>query len=491
MNNSSDNKAVTDSANSSHPEDDMFDDLQRVTNESISAEENELKGATESSSKTSGYAALDDVSISEELLKESISKNENKSSKTYIIGGMLFLIILICVFVYAASSVFGNLTSNRVSAPVSNAGTVPASTNIGTGSRPAPQSPNDIADSISTNLTAGLPKSIDDVDAVQGNNNSSGEDVSRSAKSETQHPRVETTSKDEASMDKGVNQGESVTVDPIVQKEDASVMVSTSGEDVSFSPPPVSEEDRLYDKLLNVMPKEGIPTEAIKIDQNVIKRQLATGQMSVLEKGLITTREEVAGVTSKVNLVQGTVAELSKKLDSTMSDQVASGQKIDAISKQMAEENRNQDAQIKELKATLAAALQATEKLESRIAARSQANEKPKADTVPRASIRSEQAKSTKTPTVSIPVPTPGTAKPAVSEAPSKKSTSASTCGSATTSAVWRVKGVNSTSAYVVRSEDSFGLFLREGSELPGFGIVKSFDTASRAVCTTSGMVRR
>ncbi len=58
-------------------------------------------------------------------------------------------------------------------------------------------------------------------------------------------------------------------------------------------------------------------------------------------------------------------------------------------------------------------------------------------------------------------------------------------------SQVWRVSGANQNAAYLFRANDNFSMMVRLGTDVPGFGKVQGIDVASRAVCTTSGLIQR
>lgn len=476
MNNTTDSKIYSQPPSSDEVET-IRDDIKRVTEEAQTTEKTGPMNQNTESEPAHNSLGLDDIHIPDELIAESTSPGEHAISRGYVIGGIVALIALVCVFAYVASSVLSKLSPHAAQPMSTNSSADVHSTKA--------LSSNDLTNTISNGLIAKLPNAETATEKTVPLNIAESNHSSNLAEENNDSDNdVVTKSREDYNS---IQKGEALDADPIVQRDNQDVMVSTAGEDVSLTPSAISAEDQLYDKLLNVMPKEGIPTEAIKIDQNVIKRQVATGQISVLEKGLITTKEEVSGLNTQVHAVQTTLSDLTKRFDSSISNQSQSISRIEEIAKNMVVTNKAQDAEIKDLKASLAAAIKTAERLESQIESRSKGIQKVSPEQ--KVIVAPEKIKSqvSSLPVKSVVVPPANKVVVAANEP--KQSTP--TCGTASVSAIWRVKGVNSTSAYVVRTEDSFGLFVREGSEIPGYGVVKSFDTATRSVCTSTGMVKR
>lgn len=54
----------------------------------------------------------------------------------------------------------------------------------------------------------------------------------------------------------------------------------------------------------------------------------------------------------------------------------------------------------------------------------------------------------------------------------------------------WHIKGITPTAAFI-RRIDGAGTMVKEGMEVPGFGLVRSIDSKNRVICTTAGMIVR
>ncbi|MBF6615598.1 MAG: hypothetical protein ITG07_02620 [Candidimonas sp.] len=266
----------------------------------------------------------------------------------------------------------------------------------------------------------------------------------------------------------------------------------------------VTDEERLYDSLLSSVDGMDVPPEAIKIDQSVISRTLESQRLGALESDLKAARQSIASMSGAVDSIRSQVAGFAQVIEKNSSDQAAVTASIAQLTEELKKASASQDKEIKALRDAVAKAQSRADQ------AAVQAGEAKKVAQTPKVERPAPVAKVVQ---ASQRQPAPATLQPAqaapavaptrvFSDAHTPPTVQATTtdsshfsapaqCDGNRISSVWRVKGVNNHSAYIVRSQDQEGLYLKLGLDVPGYGQVLSFDAANRAVCTTAGLIRR
>ncbi len=311
-----------------------------------------------------------------------------------------------------------------------------------------------------------------------------------------------------------------VAVQPVTAEAQ---VVQPVGEDVQGMPPAqakpdsLTAEDKLYDDLLSSVDGMDVPPEAIKIDETVVKRKLETQRLSTMEQELQQARASVAEVKGAVDSMKAQLNGFAQVIEKNSADQAKVSESISKLADSVAAANAQHERDLKELKSAIAAAEKRAKNAESTASeAKSTAQKGATREVVVREVVK--QAPQTPAPSqvapvmqqpaqVAPPQPQANVAnftvkametipQPRTVIAPVQADTAASSvlpshCDGSRVSANWKVKGVNSQSAYVVRPQDKQGMYLKVGVEVPGYGHVQAFDPGSRSVCTTSGLIRR
>nr|EIU2716851.1 hypothetical protein [Pseudomonas aeruginosa]EIU2862416.1 hypothetical protein [Pseudomonas aeruginosa] len=285
----------------------------------------------------------------------------------------------------------------------------------------------------------------------------------------------------------------------------------------------VTGEEAEYDKALDSLNGVNVPVGAVRIDPTAIQRQLTEQQVGKLESNLQGVQQDLGAMKSLVRDMQNNMASLHQSIEANQGKQAAIEGQLAKLAEAMTAANNQQaaaDAQrtkeMESLRAAIAGIQDRAAKAEvaSRASTRAEANQRANIQDAPEklapapakkpapqvADVRTPQTAPVQNvanakPAYTMPVTPPQPSQVAVQSrhpAPETSSVPNQCSGSkAVVSGIWRVKGVNGTSAYIVRSEDNTGLYLRSNTPVPGFGVVVGFDPSSRSVCTTSGLIRR
>lgn len=289
----------------------------------------------------------------------------------------------------------------------------------------------------------------------------------------------------------------------------ANVIEITHGADEPFETMALSEEELMYDQLLAKADQIEAPAEAIVIDQSVIQRQMNSRRFQELESQVEASRNSIGTMQEAVGDMANEVKNLSQLVEQSTSSQKQLAERVDQLAKTVESINSQPDmADMKTLinriadQATNAqrtanralensgAAVQGNTPRQSAAASAPAPARRPAAPA--QAATRSpapapKPTAATQAPAAAAPAPAVAATAPAPAPAPAAPAG----CDVATVSNLWSVKGVNATSAYIVRKSDKAGVFLRAGIEVPGFGKVVSFNPDGRFICTTSGMIGR
>lgn len=429
----------------------------------------------------------DDVSAGIPMFDEAEEAPKKKSFTAIIVAGVILGVIVIGVFGYFAVNVLGGSNSQtaipaQASSQFGSPDSISLDSDFENGNGTQSPSPEEAAQALDASLSGATltPKEV--ADPVPAVSNSKGD-----------RAIVITYGADSLSADVGV-------VD------------SGPAQQVS-APKSLTNEERLYDNLLTSVEGMDIPPEAIKIDQEVINRRLESQRFISLESDLKGARESMAAINGSVESIRTQVATFAQVIDKSSADQAAMS---DSISKLTAEVKQAAAAQEKELKALKAAVASVQKRADQAVerageaknlaqtrpavgpAAAEKVQPRPAAQTeqvpVVRASapVQQQQAATVVAPSREFTeVPVPRSVQAPIAVISSTSAALPAHCDGSRVSANWRVKGVNSHSAYVVRSQDQQGIYLKVGVEVPGYGHVQSFDANSRAICTTSGLIRR
>lgn len=259
-------------------------------------------------------------------------------------------------------------------------------------------------------------------------------------------------------------------------------------EDEAAEPAPVpafsglTEEERMYDALLESAQTLDVPIEAIKIDRSVIEGREREQRVSAVEKAITSTRAEIGQLSQSITHLNAESASMRKTIDENAKTTQAIRDSIEKIEALVNTRMGAVDKRIASMEAKAAAA-------PAPAAPKAPAKPKPAPVKQPQAPAKQEVAKV-------APRPAPAPAKPVIpatnrpaQPAVAAQAVSCSATGKA--SQVWRVAGANSNSAYLVRAQDNASLVVQLGTQVPGFGVVQGIDLATRTVCTSSGVIRR
>lgn len=292
-------------------------------------------------------------------------------------------------------------------------------------------------------------------------------------------------------------------------------LVVTYGADRSASSAaPVSaqpdSEEQIYDQALNSLKDTNVPAAAIKIDTGVVREQARENDMKELRATVDATRGDLNQIRQVVGSLKDQIGTLGAAIGERDNAQKELQQSVNNLTAALKEQNASQakqskdveevrnalkgyGAELKELKAAERVAVRrqapaptAHQASSAAIADAAPAPALPKPAQRPVAAVAPAPAIDPIQPRfqereVAQPV------QPAAVEPPRAVGCAA---GSRSVSVNWRVKGVNETSAYLVRT-DGTGLYVRKGTPVSGFGTVTGFDPQTRSVCTTDGTVPR
>lgn len=263
----------------------------------------------------------------------------------------------------------------------------------------------------------------------------------------------------------------------------------------------ISEEERLYDNLLSSVEGLDVPPEAIKIDQSVINRRIEDQRLVTLEQEIKEARSSVADIKGTIEGIRTQIDGFTQMLEKSSTNQAVVNESIAKLAQQFKQLSVGQEKELKAMKAEVSKAKRSADQavantIEAKRAAQpantSVAIRQPATAQEP---VRQAVVQAPKTATVLPTKVFEEARKPATvqiaAQAPASESNMPAHCNGSRVSANWRVKGVNSHSAYVVRTQDQQGMYLKVGVDVPGYGQVQVFDSNNRAVCTTSGLIRR
>lgn len=274
----------------------------------------------------------------------------------------------------------------------------------------------------------------------------------------------------------------------------------THGAAERLDPLALSEEELMYDQLLQKANQIEAPAEAIVIDQSVIQRQMNSRRFQELESQVEASRSSLGTMQEAVGNMAKEVKNLSQLVEQSSSSQKQLAERVDQLAKTMESVNAQPDlADMRSLINRIAdqatnAQRTANRALEnSGATAQAAAAQAPATRTAAPAQAAARPAAPAPKPAAVTPAPAAAAPAPAIAQAaaPAPQTAAPAGCNVAAVSNLWSVKGVNATSAYIVRKSDKAGVFLRAGIEVPGFGQVVSFNPDGRFICTTSGMIGR
>lgn len=455
-------------------------DLERMQfSEPVSVDEDNLQGAAPSPNN-------DDMSAGIPMFEEVEEAPKKSNFTAIIVAGVILGIIVIGTFGYFAVSVLGGGNSQAAMPAQSNSqiGTpdsIGLDSSFESGNNTQSQSPQEVAQALDAALSGAALT-----------------------------PREVAASAPALSNDKG-EKNIVITYGAESLNADVGVVESTQAQQVS-PPQSLTNEERLYDNLLTSVEGMDVPPEAIKIDQGVINRRLESQRLNSLETELKGARESMAAINGSVESIRTQVAGFAQIIDKNSADQAALSDSISELTAEVKQAAASQENELKALKAAVASVQKRADQAVERAGeAKNLAQTRPAVERPAAAeTVKPRPAQTVQAPAARPPAPVQQQAAPVVApsreftetptprsvQAPIAASSSSSSalpahCDGSRVSANWRVKGVNSHSAYVVRSQDQQGIYLKVGVEVPGYGHVQSFDANNRAICTTSGLIRR
>lgn len=290
---------------------------------------------------------------------------------------------------------------------------------------------------------------------------------------------------------------------PPAKEKEIVVTYSTqpSPSEASVTPLPgqtASEEEQMYDAALENMASINAPHSAIKIDQGEVVKALEAKKIDRIEDKVNKAAAEFSSYKGAVNKLQADF-QAEETINAKRHEDL--NQKLDAVMKKLDSTQSTTSDDVKQLKLAVSQLAKQVQDAPKKTVAASN-NTRRDAEPTPKTKVNEvkspivQAAQQDVRPTQPKVFPVP-TAQPRAIETagysdPSKPvMPSQCTGNSPVVSAVWRVKGVVKGAAYIVRPEDDYGLYLQMDADVPGFGSVKSFDTASRQVCTSKGLIRR
>ena len=282
----------------------------------------------------------------------------------------------------------------------------------------------------------------------------------------------------------------------VLRSDGGEITLSDAGQASSTVAP--TEEDALYDKALEHAGAMDLPPGAIKIDTNVINQTVQSNRVDTLAATVETSRKDVADLKEVMTELRGEVSKLGKAIDGSIAQQGEQRKLVEDLIKTVEGVSKKQAADVAALKKEIneRAAAQAP------VANKSVPVERPAVVATPKPSpaiatqpvAPAPQARPITPVEVAKPVVIPAPQQVASVVAPVSEGSQTHNlpqCDGRLVSSNWRVKGINNSSAYVVRVQDGEGLFVKQGVEVPGYGAVKSFDRFNRTVCTAQGLIRR
>lgn len=291
------------------------------------------------------------------------------------------------------------------------------------------------------------------------------------------------------------------------ETEPAKVVDARSNEIVAVAPVRMNpeDEDAFYDNLASAagqQPLSSVPTasavEEPRVTSAEAQHQAASPQLNAITEELRSNTLQMNKLMDALSQVSTEVAALKTQVENDSKQSVKYGSQITALSESLSNVASKNEERFKSVTdEAIAAALKAV-KMQS---AKNEGASSGKMVLVggPKIPTKPTERASVKEITITRPVvpannqATNRTQIAAISatQAGSQQSSTSSSpqCGK-TISQNWNVKGVSTTAAYIRRT-DGEGIMVRAEMEVPGFGVVKSFDPNSRTVCTTSGLIVR
>ena len=295
----------------------------------------------------------------------------------------------------------------------------------------------------------------------------------------------------------------------VVQNEETQPAVAVTPESLAVAPVRTSPEDddAFYDNLAKVAGQQPAPTvstvtpQEVKLDgsaSSAVPTRDNSAQFIAMSQDMKSSKEQMERLMEAVNQLNTVVVSLKTQVENDSKQSAKYGAQIASISDSLTNLTAKSDERFKAITdVAVAAAIAAVKKqgtsggnnngkmvLVGGPKIPTKAPEKPvqkenQARTI--ATVAAPQIAPVRTPAISS-AAAPAQAQQNANQAPS--------CGAKTISQNWNVKGVSTSAAYIRRT-DGEGIMVRADMEVPGFGIVKSFDPNSRTVCTTSGLIVR
>ncbi|MFJ7794575.1 hypothetical protein [Pseudomonas sp. NPDC096950] len=252
-----------------------------------------------------------------------------------------------------------------------------------------------------------------------------------------------------------------------------------------------SAEEQAYDDLVDQASKLNVPGSAIKIDDNVVKQNLAKQGAAAAEASVQQDRKQIAELRTLTNDLQATMKSLNTTMEAIAKNQERVTKEQESISSTLA----NVTSEMKTLKGTVDANKKDFNLLVAEAVKRAKGSTdvkevRPTLAVKPQPVVKPQLAKAT-TEVINVQLPPPQKVVAQTAPTYEENHSPAEKCTATSVSSNWRVKGINKTSAYIVRAQDGQGMIVRNGEQVPGFGTAISFDRYSRQVCTTNGLINR
>lgn len=274
---------------------------------------------------------------------------------------------------------------------------------------------------------------------------------------------------------------------------------SDDSESEALAEAPLTAEELEFDRLLEQTSNIGQLPEGVVIDQAVVRNNVQARKISTIEKEIVAQRASIGEFRTAISDMRGLVGQMATSVASSKESQEVLTRAVKELSVKVdgianAGISADVDRRLKAMEQAVA------KQAVSNNVATAKASAAPPVITVESAQARQaerRQAAAAPKPTAPAAAPTPAQARPrpAVVATPAPKPAPAAApvdqCAGKPVSQVWRVKGVNQTSAYITRPQDRNGFIVALGVEIPGFGRVVGFNPANRQVCTTSGLIGR
>jgi hypothetical protein len=268
------------------------------------------------------------------------------------------------------------------------------------------------------------------------------------------------------------------------------------------------DEDEFYDNLANAAGQQPVDKSVAPVAPEVKQheQQLATtpdqgsgAQLNAMSQELKNNTAQMARLLDALHQVNSDVAALKTQVESDTKQSAKYGAQISAISESLSAITVKNEERFKAVTdVAVAAALAAVKKQGAPSTAGSGKMVLVGGPKIPTKPTERQPAKESQSrsafaasaapqvinarPAVVASAPVSTQAQQVVNKTPE--------CGAKTISQNWNVKGVSPSAAYIRRT-DGEGIMVRAEMEVPGFGIVKSFDPNNRTVCTTSGLIVR